>query len=371
MTNKKKTFFGLLRVIIFLLLFTLCFNSVSKIFVPKGENNSSAWTSYTTKAYIGERQNSIDVFLIGNSNLYRGFSPIACWTDYGISSCDSGKPLQNLQGAYNILVDALNYQKPKVIVLETDMFFVTHRKINMKTVLSPKGKTVEAGARIDIAKIHNTLQANIDYYIPKLFETGYTRYLNRLESAFQTEINYYFPLLQYHYRWNSLQPKDLSNIKGNWHFADKGFITSTARKPYKGGFKYMTVPAKTPLPLKADSLQYLNKIVELCKQKNIQLVLLSIPSAKSWTISKHNTVAEYAKANNLVFIDYNLNKLNNIGFNWLKDTYDGGTHLNIYGAHKITRFFGKYLKDNFQLADHRGDPAYAQWTADVNYIRHK
>jgi len=371
MTNKKKTFFGLLRVFIFLILFTLCFNSVSKIFVPKGENNSSAWTSHTTKAYIGEKQNSIDVLLVGNSNLYRGFSPIACWTDYGVSSCDSGKPKQTPQGAFSILVDALRYQKPKVIVLETDLLFVTHRKLNIKKILSPEKTLVEKGFRSDLAKIDNDIETKLNCYIPKLVKTGYAKFLDRVESAFETEINYYFPLLKYHYRWDSLQIKDLSSIKGNWHFADKGFITSTARKPYKGGFKYMTVNAKTPLPLKADSLQYLNKIVELCKQKNIKLVLLSIPSAKSWSISKHTTIAEYAKANNLEFIDYNVNKKNNIGFNWLKDTYDGGMHLNIYGAHKVTRFFGKYLKENFQLADHRGDPAYAQWKADVNFLRHK
>jgi len=327
MSNKKKSFFGLLRVTVFLTVFLLLIQTVSMTFVPKAvsmtfvpkaSTNSSSWTSTTVKAYIGERQNSIDVLLIGNSNLYRGFSPIDCWKSYGISSCDCGKPLQSPQGAYTTLVDALRYQNPKVIVFETDLLFPTHRTINLKTVLLPDKKLVKTGVSKDIATIDNIL-------------------------------------------------KELSIKKVNWHSIYKGFIVSTAWIPYKGGFDYMSVHAKTPVPLKAGSLLYLNKTIELCKQKNIKLVLLSIPSAKSWSISKHNAVAQFAKTNKLEFIDYNLNKVNNIGFNWLKDTYDGGTHLNIYGAYKVTLYLGKYLKENFQLADHRGDPAYAQWTEDMKY----
>jgi len=325
MSINKKRFFGFLRVIIFLTVFLLFFQavlmtfvpkSVSTTYVPKAGANSSAWTSNMITAYIGERRNSIDILLVGNSNLYRGFSPIDCWNSYGISSCDCARPLQSPPGAYTVLVDALRYQSPKVIVLETDLLFPTHRTISLKTALLPDIKSVNTETGKDIAKIASSL-------------------------------------------------KDLPSANDNLHFIYKGFIVSKVQKPFEGGFKYMTVHANTPVPLKPGSLQFLNETVALCKQKNIKLVLLSIPSAKSWSISKHNAVAEYARVNKLEFIDYNLNKKNNIGFNWLKDTYDGGTHLNIYGAHKVALYFGKYLKEKFQPADHRGDPVYAQWAEDL------
>ncbi|MEI6577980.1 MAG: hypothetical protein WCN92_00800 [Eubacteriales bacterium] len=370
MTNKKKNFFGLLRVVIFLTVFLLFFQAVSVIFIPKAGTNSSAWTKYTTKAYIGERQNSIDVLLIGNSNLYRGFSPVEVWKSYGIACCDAGKPSQTPEGAYDILRNSLQYQHPKVIVLETDLLLVKYVNLNFKKIFNSETKLVESGFSGGIKKIDESIEKKMDYYIPKLTKTGYTGIIDRTESALETEINYYFPLLKYHYRWNSLRFKDFTNMKANWHFADKGFVVSTHKKAYKGIPDYMTANAKNSVAFKDSTLNYLNKMNDLCRQNNIKLVLLSIPCANSWSISKHNSVAEFTKANKLDFVDLNMNEMNS-GINWLKDTNDGGTHLNIYGARKVSAKFGAYLKENFQLTDHRSDPAYAQWTEDIKHTGYK
>ena len=367
MTNKKKNLFGLLRVFIFLIAFILLFQSVSIVFVPKGGTNSSVWTKYTTKAYIGERQNSIDVLLIGNSDLYRGFSPLDCWKTYGISCCDAGKPSQNPRGAYNTLRDALKYQHPKVVVLETDLYLVDYINLGMKMFFPSESTAPKPKIRERIKRINESIETKLGYYIPKLARTGYNGFLDKLESAFETEINYYFPLLKYHYRWNSLHMNDFSNMKANWHFADKGFVASTDKKEYKGNLDYMASNAKKSDSLKAGTLKYLNKINELCKQNNIKLVLLSLPSATSWSDSKHKAIADFSKLNNLDYVDLNLKEMNT-GINWLTDSNDGGTHLNIYGARKSTAKFSEYLSENFQLTDHRGDPAYAQWTEDMKHM---
>jgi len=366
MTNKKKGLFGILRVFIFLIVFLLCFQFVSMAFVPKNGNKSSEWTKYTTKAYIGEQQNSIDVLLIGNSDLYRGFSPLVYWKDYGISSCNAGKPSQTPRGAYIALQDALKYQHPKVVALETDLLLVDYINLGMKMFFTSEPTSPKAKIRERLKRIDESIEIKLGYYIPKLARTGYTGFLDKIESAFETEINYYFPLLKYHYRWNSLQMEEFIS-KDIWHFAGKGFVASNTVKPYTGSLDYMALNAKKTDALKVSTLKYLNKINDLCKQNNIKFVLFSIPCATSWSDSKHTVIAEFSKNNQLDYVDLNL-KAMNTGINWLTDSNDGGTHLNIYGARKVSAKFGEYLKDNFQLTDHRGDPAYAQWTEDLKYI---
>ena len=42
-----------------------------------------------------------------------------------------------------------------------------------------------------------------------------------------------------------------------------------------------------------------------------------------------------------------------IGINYNTDTYDGGLHLNLNGAIKLTNYFGQILKDNYNLKDYR------------------
>jgi len=367
MTNKKESLFRLLRVFIFFIVFLLCFQFISMAFVPKSGNKSSDWTKYTTKAYIGERQNSIDVLLIGNSDLYHGFSPLDCWKQYGFSSCNAGKPSQTPRGAYNALRDALKYQHPKVVALETDLLLIDYIDLGINRFFASEPQSPKPNIRERIKNIDESIEIKLGYYIPKLAKTGYTGFLDKIESAFETAINYYFPLLKYHSRWNSLQAKDFTNMKADWHFEGKGFVASSTAKPYQGSLDYMALNAKKSDALKKNTLKYLNKINELCKQNNIKLVLFSIPCATSWSDSKHKVIADFSNNNKLNYVDLNLKEMNT-GINWLTDSNDGGTHMNISGAQKVSEKFGEYLKEHFQLTDHRGDPAFAQWTEDLKHI---
>ena len=96
---------------------------------------------------------------------------------------------------------------------------------------------------------------------------------------------------------------------------------------------------------------------------NIELILVEMPSADSWSLAKSNTMSEYADSKGVTFIDLNLH-LDEMDFDWTKSTPDGGDHLNIYGAEKTTEFIGKYLNDNYNLPDRRNDEDYSIWYED-------
>ena len=88
-----------------------------------------------------------------------------------------------------------------------------------------------------------------------------------------------------------------------------------------------------------------------------------MPSESSWNYKRHNAVKKFAKERDLPFVDLNLDR-DRFDFDWTTDSRDGGNHLNTRGARKVTQFIGKYLKEHYDLTDHRGNPNYSVWHED-------
>ena len=54
-----------------------------------------------------------------------------------------------------------------------------------------------------------------------------------------------------------------------------------------------------------------------------------------------------------------------IGIDWQKDSYDGGDHLNLSGAEKVTDYLGKYLRDNYHFRENYSDETLRRWNAGM------
>ncbi len=121
------------------------------------------------------------------------------------------------------------------------------------------------------------------------------------------------------------------------------------------------------------NMDYLYKFIDLSEEYNFQLVFANLPAdynesdgTDGWVSDSEalfNTVADFAKEQNIPFIDY-CDKIEDVGLDFANDMNNEG-HLNIWGAVKVSADFGNYLEQNFDLPDHRSDSAYAQW--DVDY----
>jgi hypothetical protein len=65
-------------------------------------------------------------------------------------------------------------------------------------------------------------------------------------------------------------------------------------------------------------------------------------------------MASYAEENHLRYYNF-INNLDDIGLDFTQDTYDGGLHLNVYGAEKFTSYLGEILRRENALPDRRGE----------------
>ena len=65
--------------------------------------------------------------------------------------------------------------------------------------------------------------------------------------------------------------------------------------------------------------------------------------------------------------------MDQMGIDLTTDTYDGGIHLNVYGAEKYTRWLGAYLSERGLIEDQRLDPIAAARYSDLKerYEREK
>lgn len=263
-------------------------------------------------------KNTIDYITIGDSECSTSISPMELWKQYGYAGYNCGVPGQRLQDTYYQLQQLLQKQSPKVILLETNTFYRDFK------------------------------------------------YTNALQDAVDEGAQNLFPIYKYHNFWKSfsLDMFKESNKKAKHKYPReyKGFHYTVVTKPYtKGPYIHKT---RKIHPIGDQPLFYMNKIVELCKEKNIQLILYSTPTPLCWTYSKHNAAAAFAKENGLKYVDMNLHA-KKIGIDWSKDTRDKGNHLNYYGAKKVTDYMGSYLSKHTSLTDRQGQKKYASWNKSL------
>ena len=168
-------------------------------------------------------------------------------------------------------------------------------------------------------------------------------------------ISYVFPILRYHSRFDELTKEDFEYLFKNKINTYNGFLVNKNIKPVTN------LPTKRPLAnyeFNSECYEYLQKITDLCKNNNIELILIKAPSVYPYWYDEYNTqIEQFALKNNLDFYNF-LDNAEEIGIDYNKDTYDGGLHLNLTGATKLSKYFAKILKENYNLTDYTGDELY-------------
>lgn len=284
------------------------------------------------KGLYNEPQNTIDIVMIGNSDMYNGVSPMVLWNDLGVTSYHIGNPLETTWVSYYLLRDFYKTQKPKLAIIDMDYIFT------------------DKDSRNDIRKSIDCMKFS----------------LNKLELILSkdvkvpvsTRISYLMPLIRYHSRWNELSDEDFTGVTEKYLAPFKGQEFNKKIKAYKKNSKKTEQDVVDEIPEKCK--RNLDKVLKLCKENNTEVIFVYIPTIKSWNQKKSDLISQYAQERNIRYIDYNLNE----NFNWEKCSRDEGNHLNIYGAEIITKDIESIVKA-YNLEDHREDEDYSSW--NYNY----
>ena len=339
----KKEGTKLKKIITALVLLALSFGIfwlVQRLFMPKYQ--VGVIEGSFTEEYYKEKVPH-DVLIFGDCDAYENFSPIKMYEEYGISSYIRGSGEQYIWQSYYLLKDALRTETPKVVVL------------SIHTLQNEPKNRKEAYNRMTIDGMRWS-KDKVDA-------------INASMTEGETFASYVFPILRYHDRWNQLTKTDLKHIFSKDITSHNGYYMRCDVNPQG------ILPKPMPrISYKFDdySMYYLDQIRLLCEEKGITLLLVRAPIEYGWHKQWDKNVEEYAAKYGLTYINFN-DYRKDMDLDMTKDTYDKGQHLNIYGAEKLSVFFGKYLMDNYALTDYRTVPEvskeYEKDIAFYNWMR--
>lgn len=277
-----------------------------------------------------------DVLFLGSSHATLAIYPLDLWHDCGITSYNLSGYGCPLPLTYWMLMNALDYADPKVVVV--DCFYLDSDRLAIK----------------DRKYMHYSLD-NIPMSDTKI------RTVCDLFPDFESRLEYLWKFSLYHERWDELTRDDFEAEGGK----SRGALFEVGLcKP--ADFWVGDVSTE---PIDGIGVEYLRKIVEECQSREIRVILTFLPFPAQE--DQHKAAAYAGEIAREYGVDY-LNFLQMDVVDYQTDCFDADSHLNVSGGQKITSFMGRYLREHCEeLADRRQDGS-ADWSEDYDaYHREK
>ncbi len=310
---------------------------VNEWIMPQSLYNELWSHSSTFDDFYKLEKDSVDVLFMGSSHGATSFNPQIIYDEYGITSYNLSCPQQSVFTTYYWLREALKYQSPKVLVLETNTFH----------------KYTDAYVYNYFNCSETSLRKAFDVMKPSLLKMELAQKIEEKDPS-QSWLSYFLMNIRYHNRWTNLGEFDYSKSALSEHGAAKGFIiNSGSNKDGKDSFfTTENLDSVTAEPMVDVTEDYLGKIVDLCKENEIELIFVKIPSAE--IIERYKSTKECAEQYGIPFYDFNEEtRYKEIGYS---AEYLYG-HPNYIGAEKITEFIGELLLNTYHI-EPREDSSY-------------
>lgn len=258
-------------------------------------------------------ENSIDIVFVGSSHQFCSISPEILYDEFGMESFMLATSAQTVPMSYYAAMEAIELQNPDMIVFE-----VSYLANDFRTVTDEMSHCFFDG-------------------MPEC-EAKYLGIEDLIEE--ENRINFYALLGTYHSRWKELTEKDFSMAQ----FTDRGGV-HYENVVYNPPIQVIPKTETEPIPIEME--KYLDKMVNLCRENDVELMLYAAPFNTLYESDYEtemlnmrqrmfNYVGEYAKEHNLRY--YNLfYEIAESGLNDETDWMDR-QHLNCNGQSKLTRY---------------------------------
>ncbi len=321
----KKVILFIVRSILFISILLVSLFGINEILLPKYTLRNSSWpTTSTYKGFYKMKRDTVDVLFIGSSTVVNAFIPQEIYNEYGIRSYNLGSEQQSLFLSYYWLKEALRFQTPSVVVLDTRFLYNVHPEYPINT---SEGLTRKCLDPMRFSAVKREAVREVCALDPE-----------------QTERSYYLTNLRYHDRWSSLTAADLDFSYAESPLKGYGPIMGLGPESYEP-FTEQDPDAWMEYPERM--MEYLQKITDLCREEGIRLVLVSLPG-NEMDDAANNVHKAFAEENNVDY--YNLcskQYYEEIGAVLPEENAVG--HENVRGAAKTSRFIGRLLQDIYHV----------------------
>lgn len=290
----------------------------------------------SVNSYYELEDDVVDVLFLGSSHCYCSVDPSVLWDKYGIASFNLAISGQDFAGTYYTLKEALKTQKPQLVCME---LFYSNR----------------TGYQVDGNLYRNTL--------PFKFSKNSYEVVDSLvqDEERKKDLWLRWPIL--HTRYKELQEEDF-RIKSPTYLGYRvEFATNDVGSlPLYTGNEILELPEERN--------EWLLKIVNLAKENDIQLCFFIAPYVASEEDQKlWKAVKKLAEEEDIPVLDM-VELSGELGLDTRSDFCDW-QHTNYYGAQKVSKYLGAYIKENYNLEDYRGQEVYALWDENSKVCNHE
>lgn len=286
--------------------------------------------------FYGEKENSLDMVVLGSSSVYTSISSPLIWNDHGITSyvlATSGAPMGVMK---SMLIEVEKHQNPKLIVIDIN-----------GAMYNDKTESKEGSLRfwIDNMPFSQNKIDTINELIPE-----------------DERMSYYLPIIKYHNNWEKLKScMNMARLEFDTRYKHQNLSISGISGKARTTKRKKTIDMKNFNEKdKMDKLseKHLYNLLDYLKEKNYtNVVFVNMPRYYDKKMlpqkRKINTALEIVKKYGFKTYDFD-REVDKIGLDKNKDYYDV-THVNIYGQKKMTNYFMNRLKKDFFDKDIKHD----------------
>lgn len=316
----------IIKGIAFVLIFLICFSAVTTVLEYVSERDSERITGF-----FEERENSLDAVFLGSSATYAFWCAPIAFAEYGITVYTYSTASQPLYAAKFLIDDALKTQPDALYIVNISNVSENYEQHLQKLLI------------------------DYPFSINKLLMTDYLCDMYGLSLSERME--YYFPIIRFHGRWNELTETDFFPEKNEYKCANyyKTFLTSAVDV---GSFKYDFEAVKE---LTETVEKGLNDLLDYCEEKNANVLFYVSPQVVSKSrAAQQNTMIDIVEKRGFDVLDLR-ECVDEIALNTKKDYYNKN-HTNLHGSIKVTDYIARYLIENYGFEDKRGQEEYSDWT---------
>lgn len=326
-----------IRVIVSCLLFflVLCFalNWVTDILIPKSTNRC-----YILEKYLEEHpeHNLSDVGVFGSCHAYTSFDPVYLKERTGIDSFVYGNPSEIMPVTYLRMVDQFKKHTPKVVLVETWGInpydtYIDQEKLFGEYLDTNLELTDFSMAKQEVIRDYEHFNENIS---PLLMNLPLARYKERLVDRSLTDVDF-----NYSFEATEQYSLDFLFSEMTLRLNNCGFRRNPPRDNSDYPEKQVTIRAGESAEIEPDIVKYVQKIIDLCKKNDVELIFYRAPYISNENeLKKLNHLREICDDNGIVFIDLE----EEIPYSYSADFFDY-QHLSEAGAAKSTEYLSSYI----------------------------
>lgn len=351
---------GVFKFILFFVCFGLANWLLTFILTPFCTSSTELWDKY--RAY---EKGSLDTIYVGTSACYEGIDPSVVDGITGYSSYNMGSNAESLRQSKRAIRAAIDDHQIKRVVLVLDETLLQEGK---EQFARPEAAFIQAQNRGQgpLERIQNDASYLFnDKYIgaPESINFWFPWTYNRIKDfkTFKKELKVKLGM-------EEMEMKDWNNIRE----AD-GF------KPFKKKINYNKIKSVSSTSWSASMMSekgmtYLQDVIDLCKDSDVELIIITPPYPTSVVLSygytyeeRHAYIESWLEERGLSYYDFNMAKESL--YEKEPEYFKDWDHNNKYGAQAFSEALGDFLL-SYEKGEDVSEDFYSwkEYLATIDYI---